>query len=57
MAAGSWARPAAERRIARTQLFVFVASWLWNHLASLIEALYNPHMQRIPWSTIALGSL
>src|SRR6266700_2553516 len=119
MAAGSWARPAAERRIARTQLFVFVASWLWNHLASLVDAtpfcrshprlvpmntqsgilcgpaslvlygrcqassrpharsrkgesrrtlsepfspfrietLYNPHMQGIPWSTIALGSL
>ena len=31
-------RPAAERRIARTQLFVFVASWLWNHLASLVNA-------------------
>jgi hypothetical protein len=22
----------------RTQLFVFVASWLWNHLASLVNA-------------------
>jgi hypothetical protein len=38
MAAGSWACPAAERRIGRTQLFVFVASLLWNHVASLVNA-------------------
>src|ERR1017187_6885811 len=119
MEAGCWARPTAERRIARTQLFVFVASWLWNHVASLVNAtpfyrshprlapmnpqsgilcdpaslvlygrcqassrphprsrkgesrrtlskpislfesklMYNPPMQGIPWSTIALGSL
>src|SRR5207249_12014522 len=36
---------------------LFVTSWLWNRLASRIETLYNPHMQRMPWSTIALGSL
>ena len=44
--AGSWARAAGERRIARTQFFVFVGSWLWNQLASLVEGLLK---------TVALG--
>src|SRR5260370_30083475 len=30
------ARP-GERRMARTQLFVFVGSWLWNQLTSLVN--------------------
>src|ERR1035437_8835041 len=53
MAAGSWARPAAERRIARTQLFVFVASWLWNHLASLVNAtpFCRNHPRLVPMNT------
>jgi hypothetical protein len=37
MAAGSSARAAGERRVAGTQFFVFVASWLWNQLASLVN--------------------
>jgi hypothetical protein len=53
MAAGSWARPAAERRIARTQLFVFVASWLWNHVASLVNAtpFCRSHPRLVPMNT------
>jgi catechol 2,3-dioxygenase-like lactoylglutathione lyase family enzyme len=53
MAAGSWARLAAERRIARTQLFVFVASWLWNNLASLVDAtpFCRSHPRLVPMNT------
>src|ERR1700682_2861410 len=53
MAAGRWARPAAERRIARTQLFLFVASWLWNHLASLVNAtpFCRSHPRLVPMNT------
>src|SRR6202521_4891466 len=53
MAAGSWARPAAERRIARTQLFVLVVSWLWNHVASLVNAtpFCRSHPRLVPMNT------
>ena len=53
MLAGSWARPAAERRIARTQLFVFVASWLSNHVASLVNAtpFCRSHPRLVPMNT------
>ena len=53
MAAGSWVRPAAERWIARTQLFVFVASWLWNHVASLVNAtpFCRSHPRLVPMNT------
>src|SRR6202171_2559672 len=53
MAAGRWSRPAAERRIARTQLFVFVASWLWNHVASLVNAtpVCRSHPRLVPMNT------
>ena len=38
MAVQKLSRAVGEGRIARTQLFVLVASWLWNQLASLENA-------------------